>query len=214
MSTTVKQAYTEQEFNLSGLRGISDKQLELHLDLYSGYVKNTNRFNEQIADLIIKGKAGSPEFADLKRHLGFEYTGMRLHEYYFGNLASGSSDLHKGSKLLSQIDRSFGRYENWKKDFVQVGMVRSVGWAILFQDPATGHLSNHWITLHEDGHPVGFQPILVMDVWEHAFMVDYKPTDRAKYIEAFLSNIAWKTVENRLGAPIAANRGASQGERS
>lgn len=213
MSTTVRQAYTEQRFNLSGLSGISEKQVELHLDLYRGYVKNTNRLNEQIADLIIKGKAGSPEFADLKRHLGFEYSGMRLHEYYFGNLTSESSDLHKGSKLSRQIDRSFGRIENWKKDFVQVGMIRGVGWAVLFQDPATGQLSNHWITLHEDGHPIGFQPILVMDVWEHAFMVDYRPADRAKYIEAFLSNIAWEKVEDRLIAPNA-SLGASQGERS
>jgi Fe-Mn family superoxide dismutase len=210
MSRTLKQIYAEQEFNLSGLNGISDKQLDVHLDLYRGYVKNTNLLNEQIADLIIKGKAGSPEFTDLKRHLGFEYSGKRLHEYYFGNLASGISNPPKGSPLSSLIDRSFGRYENWKKEFVQVGMVRGVGWAILFQDPSTGDLSNHWITLHEDGHPVGFRPILVMDVWEHAFMVDYKPTDRAKYIEAFFSNIAWEKVESRLIAPLAANRSASR----
>ena len=100
MSTMLKQVYAEQKFNLSGLNGISEKQLELHLDLYRGYVKNTNRLNEQIADLIIKGKAGSPEFADLKRHLGFEYGGMRLHEYYFGNLGSGSNDLQKARTCL------------------------------------------------------------------------------------------------------------------
>ncbi len=198
MSTTVKQVYKEQKFNLSGLRGISDRQLDIHFSLYAGYVKNTNLLNERIADLIIGGKAGSLEYADLKRHLGFEHSGMRLHEYYFSNITSGSSNLDKGSKLFNQIARSFGGYENWKKDFTQVGLVRSVGWAILFQDPITGYLSNHWITLHEDGHPVGFHPILVMDVWEHAFMVDYKPSDRARYIEAFFSNIAWETVENRL----------------
>jgi Fe-Mn family superoxide dismutase len=198
MSTTVKQVYKEQKFNLSGLRGISDRQLDIHFSLYAGYVKNTNLLNERIADLIIGGKAGSPEYADLKRHLGFEHSGMRLHEYYFSNLTSESSNLDKGSKLFNQIVRSFGGYESWKKDFIQVGLVRSVGWAILFQDPITGYLSNHWITLHEDGHPVGFQPILVMDVWEHAFMVDYKPSDRARYIEAFFSNIAWEMVENRL----------------
>lgn len=211
MSSTVKQVYKEQKFNLSGLRGISDKQLDIHLGLYAGYVENTNLLNERIAELIIGGKAGSPEYAGLKRHLGFEYSGMRLHEYYFSNLTSGSSSLDKGSKLFNQIVRSFGSYESWKKDFIQVGLVRSVGWAILFQDPITGYLSNHWITLHEDGHPVGFQPILVMDVWEHAFMVDYKPSDRSKYIEAFFSNIAWEKVENRLITPTTAtalHRGA------
>ena len=203
MSTILKQVYKQQKFNLSRLNAISDHQLEVHFDLYAGYVKNTNLLNERIADLIISGKTGSPQYTDIKRHLGFEHSGMRLHEYYFGNLTSESSDLEKGSKLSDQIARSFGGYENWKKDFVQVGLVRSVGWAILFQDPITGNLSNHWITLHEDGHPIGWKPILVMDVWEHAFMVDYKPTERVKYIEAFFSNIAWETVENRLIEPKA-----------
>lgn len=192
------QVYQEQKFNLSGLNGISDQQLEVHFGLYAGYVKNTNLLNEQIAELIKNGKAGTPEYAELKRRLGFEYNGMRLHELYFGNLKSGASELNKSSQLMSAIENSFGSYDTWKTDFVKVGSMRGVGWAMLYQDPATGNLSNHWITLHEDGHPAGFQPILVMDVWEHAFMIDYKPAERPKYIEAFFSNVDWAAAEKRV----------------
>lgn len=192
------QAYQEQKFDLSGLNGISDQQLQVHFGLYAGYVKNTNLLNEQISELIKAGKSGTPEYAELKRRLGFEYNGMRLHEYYFGNLTSKASDIQADSPLYARLESAFGSFENWKNDFVKVGTMRGVGWAILYEDPFNGNLTNHWITLHEEGNPAGFKPILVMDVWEHAFMVDYKPAERAKYIEAFFSNVCWDTVAKRL----------------
>jgi Fe-Mn family superoxide dismutase len=86
----------------------------------------------------------------------------------------------------------------WKKDFAAVGGMRGVGWAIAYLDPWTGYISNHWVSLHEDGNVAGFEPILVMDVWEHAFLLDYKPAERAKYIEAFFSNVDWAVVKDRL----------------
>jgi Fe-Mn family superoxide dismutase len=194
------QTYTPKDFNLSGLNGISDKTLEIHFGLYKGYVTNTNTLNEHIAGLLNDGKGGTPEYAELTRRLGFEYNGMRLHEFYFGNLKAGGASLTTGSTLAQAIDTSFGSFDNWKNDFVKVGAMRGVGWAILYQDPFTGRLSNHWITLHEDGNPAGFQPILVMDVWEHAFLLDYKPAERPKYIEAFFSNIDWSAAEQRTHA--------------
>src|SRR5438445_6124351 len=143
MSTTGNQAYAEKKFDLSGLNGISDKQLEIHFGLYGGYVKNTNLLNEQISDLIKNNKAGTPEYAELKRRLGFEYNGMRLHEYYFGNLTKSAKELDKGSAMHTHVESAFGGYDNWKNDFVKVGSMRGVGWAILYQDPETKNLSNH-----------------------------------------------------------------------
>ncbi len=192
--------YAEKDFShLKGLNGISDKTLEIHLALYSGYVKNTNTLNEKVIDLTEKGQSGSPEYSELKRRYGFEYNGMRLHEYYFGNLkAGGDGELKDTSALGKAIVETYGSLETWKNDFFKVGTMRGVGWAILYQDPFTKTLSNHWITLHEEGNIAGFVPILVMDVWEHAFLLDYKPAERPKYIEAFHSNIDWKSVESRL----------------
>jgi len=192
--------YKEQDFSrLKGLNGISDETLEIHLGLYSGYVKNTNILNEKVIELTEGGKSGSPEYAELKRRYGFEYNGMRLHEYYFANLKSGGSDMFKESTALGKIiTETYSSIDVWKNDFCKVGAMRGVGWAILFQDPITKTLSNHWITLHEEGNIAGFNPLLVMDVWEHAWFRDYKPADRPKYIDAFMSNVDWSAVEGRL----------------
>lgn len=192
--------YVEKDFkHLKGLKGISDQTLEIHLGLYSGYVKNTNVLNEKVIELTEAGKSGSPEYAELKRRYGFEYNGMRLHEYYFGSLkAGGGSELKESSALGKAIIETYSNLEIWGNDFAKVGAMRGVGWAILFQDPMTRTLSNHWITLHEEGNVAGFVPILVMDVWEHAWLLDYKPAERPKYIEAFMSNIDWEAVESRL----------------
>jgi Fe-Mn family superoxide dismutase len=191
--------YAEKDFShLKGLNGISDKTLEIHFGLYAGYVKNTNLLNEQIIELTEQGKSGTPAYSELKRRYGFEYNGMRLHEYYFGNMNTGGSELKESSKLGGKLAEVYSSVEVWKNDFTKVGSMRGVGWAILFQDPVTKTLSNHWITLHEEGNIAGFAPILVMDVWEHAFLLDYKPAERPRYIEAFFSNVDWHAVESRL----------------
>lgn len=191
--------YAEKDFkHLHGLTGISDKTLEVHFGLYAGYVKNTNILNEKIVELIESGKSGTPEYAELKRRYGFEYNGMRLHEYYFGNMKTGGSELKEQSAIGRAIVDTYGSIETWKNDFMKVGGMRGVGWAILYQDPEQKVLSNHWITLHEEGNIAGFNPLLVMDVWEHAFMLDYKPAERPKYIESFFSNIDWAAIEGRL----------------
>jgi Fe-Mn family superoxide dismutase len=196
-------SYQPRQFNLSSLKGISDQTLEMHFKLYEGYVKETNNLTERITEFIKDGNVDQeemPAYSELTRRLGFEYNGMVLHEYYFDNLQSGggTGDPAKTSQFLKAAEATFGSYDIWKADFVGIGKMRGVGWAICNQNPANGRISNHWITLHETGNVAGFNPILVMDVWEHAFLLDYKPAERPKYIEAFFSNIAWDTVESRL----------------
>lgn len=193
-------SYKVHEFILAGLNGLSDKQIEVHKGLYAGYVRNVNTLNERLGVMTKEGKAGTPDWAEITRRLGFEYDGMILHEYYFGNLKAAASPLPQGGALVQAITQSFGSVEAWMADFRAIASMRGVGWAVLFQDPVTGWLSNHWLSLHQDGVPASFKPILVCDVWEHAFMVDYVPADRAKYIEAFFSNVDWAAVEARLSA--------------
>jgi Fe-Mn family superoxide dismutase len=140
-----------------------------------------------------------PAYSELTRRLGFEYNGMVLHEYYFENLNThGVRKPDQGSAFVKAAEDSFGTYDMWKLDFSSVGKMRGVGWAMCYVNPHSGRLSNHWISLHENGNIAGFIPALVMDVWEHAYLLDYKPSDRASYIEAFFSNIDWKSVEKRL----------------
>jgi Fe-Mn family superoxide dismutase len=195
-------AYQARQFPLSGLTGISDRTLEMHFKLYEGYVKETNALTAHIAEFLRDGQLDQeemPAYSELKRRYGFEYNGMVLHEYYFGNLTrGGGGEAPARSRFRAAADASFGGYDRWKTDFVGVGKMRGVGWAICYEDPASGGLSNHWVTLHEVGNVAGFMPLLVMDVWEHAFLLDYKPAERPKYIEAFFANVDWHAVEARV----------------
>ena len=193
------ESYQVKDFNLSGMRGISEPTVEMHLNLYKGYVQNTNLLREQLSEMIDKKSASPahPVYADLRRRLGFEYGGMFLHELYFQNLAPKGKGTPSGD-FQTTVRESFGSYENWQNDFISVGKLRGVGWAILYQDPETGWLSNHWIVLHAQGVPTGLNPVLVMDMWEHAFLLDYRPGEKEKYIEAFFLNLDWSAVNRRL----------------
>jgi len=202
--------YRPKQFNLSGLSGISDKTLETHFKLYEGYVKNVNDLKGRIAAVLEDGRVDQDEFpaySELTRRLGFEYNGMVLHEYYFQNLKKQSAGAPPpNSQFVKAAEASFGSYDVWKADFAGIGKMRGVGWAICYQDPNSGRLSNHWITLHEIGNVSGYAPILVMDVWEHAFLLDYAPADRPRYIEAFFSNVDWDVAQGRL---LTGNVGSS-----
>jgi len=198
----VGDSYDVKPFNLHGLVGISDRTFEMHVKLYEGYVKAANQLTAKIGEMLKDGRIDHeemPAYSELTRRLGFEQNGMVLHEYYFGNLTQEGSDHPDRHSLFAQAaENSYGSVDRWKTDFCGVGMLRGVGWAVCSLNPASRRLSNYWISLHEHGHVAGFIPILVMDVWEHAYLLDYKPSERASYIEAFFSNIDWKSVAKRL----------------
>jgi len=189
--------YAAKDFNnLIGMKGFSETLLKNHFTLYQGYVNNTNKVLDTLGAMLKEGKTATPEYAELKRRFGFEFDGMRLHEYYFGNLG-GDGSLNKTGKLGKKLADEFGSYEAWEKDFKSTGTMRGIGWAILYQDNMSGRLVNVWINEHEVGHPAGCAPLLIMDVFEHAFMIDYG-LKRADYVEAFFQNIKWGEVEARL----------------
>ena len=190
-------AYTAKDYSkLIGLPGFSETLLKNHFTLYQGYVTNTNKVLDLLAAMLKEGKTAVPEFAELKRRLGWEFNGMRLHEYYFENLG-GKAALDPAGKLGKKLAEDFGSCEAWEKDFKAVGAMRGIGWAVLYQDATNGRLVNFWINEHDAGHPAGCLPILIMDVFEHAFMIDYG-LKKPDYIEAFFKNIDWKAAEARL----------------
>jgi len=193
------QIYKAKNFpNLNNLKNIPQTQIDEHLKLYDGYVKNTNALNSLLKEKIAKQNFEGAPFAELVRRLGFEYNGMRLHELYFENLNSKGGDNKKAKNLTKLIAKNFSNFKNFKSYFLKVAAMRGVGWAILYQDVKTKQLSVHWINSHENGHPAGFVPIIVMDIWEHAWTAYLKPTERAKYIEDFWANIDWTVCEDRL----------------
>jgi superoxide dismutase, Fe-Mn family len=189
-------AYTAKDYSaLIGLPGFSETLLKNHFTLYQGYVANTNKVLDTLDAMLKDGRAGTPEYAELKRRLGWEFDGMRLHEFYFENL--GAKPLTPGGALAQTLAADFGSYENWEKDFKATGAMRGIGWTILYRDPVNGKLINFWINEHDVAHPAGCTPLLIMDVFEHAFMIDYG-LKRADYIAAFFNNINWQAVEARV----------------
>ncbi len=190
-------SYTAKDYSkLIGMEGFSETLLKNHFTLYQGYVTNTNKVLDALGLMVKEGKTATPEFAELKRRLGWEFNGMRLHEYYFENLG-GKDGIKKEGKLAKKMAEDFGDCAIWEKDFKGVGAMRGIGWAVLYQDSTNGRLINFWINEHDVSHPAGCNPIIIMDVFEHAFMLDYG-LKRADYIEAFFKNIDWSAAEARL----------------
>jgi Fe-Mn family superoxide dismutase len=179
------------------LIGITQDQIEDHWELYVGYVTNVNKLNEDLSLLAHNGQINTLVFADRRRRYGFEYNGMVLHELYFANLKA-SETLPLTSPLRKALEKMWGSFDLWQEDFVATGKSRGIGWAILYQDPHSKQLTNHFIHDHEYGHITGFTPILVIDVWEHAYMVDHKASGRAKYVNACMQNIHWDCVQKRF----------------
>lgn len=194
--------YSAKNFDhLLGTPGFSDKMLKDHFTLYQGYVKNTNTLLEAIPALVKEGKEASPEYAELKRRFGWEFNGMRLHEYYFGNMKKEQAPFSEASELGRKIKEDFGSFAAWEKDFKATGAMRGIGWAALYHDLAADRLINGWVDEHDTGHLAGAPLILIMDVFEHAFMADYG-LKRKDYIDAFFKAVDWHEAESRFTAPL------------
>lgn len=182
---------------LLGLPGLSDQLLNNHFTLYQGYVNNFNKLTDSLLQYSLDGKLETPEYGELTRRLGWEFNGMRLHEYYFDNIIKGGTSTTANSLLEKQITKDFGSYENWEKQFRAAGMIRGIGWVILCSDEKNEKLFNVWVNEHDMGHFAGTKPILVMDVFEHSYMLDYG-IKRLGYIDTFINSIHWQEAEKRF----------------
>lgn len=177
---------------LLGMPGFDERLLKLHFTLYQGYVNNTNKILQDLETI----DRGSICFSEMKRRFGWEFSGMRLHEYYFDNLGGQPMGQEK-SNFLEWLHHCFGDMERWEADFKAVGLMRGIGWVVLYRDNHNGKLMNCWVEQHDKGQLIGCQPLLVMDVWEHAYLCQYG-LDRKAYIENFFKNINWQVVLKRF----------------
>ena len=192
--------YEAKKFNLPELKGLSQKQLEVHLGLYAGYVKFLNTLEQVIVDLKKDAEKNAYVLGEVQRRKGFEFDGMRMHEYYFGSMENGGSAVEQNGELTKALEKQYGSFDNWTAEFKATGMMRGIGWAILYYDPMGKQFHNAWVTDHELGQLAGLPIILAMDMWEHAFMVDYVPAEKKNYIEAFFSNLNWEILEEHFKA--------------
>jgi len=191
-------SYAPRTFSFGTLDDISPKQLEIHLKLYDGYVKFLNTLTEVQKDLMKDSEKNAYALSEVTRRIGFEFNGMRMHEHYFSQWTGGSTELTMDSSLGQALTTQYGSMELWQNEFKAVGMMRGIGWAILSYDPVGKKFFNHFVMDHELGQLNSTITILALDMWEHAYMIDYTPAEKKQYVEAFFKNLNWQTVEKRL----------------
>jgi len=189
--------FTQKTFNVEELKGISIKNIEEHLKLYAGYVKNTNLILQKIEELS-KNEENAYVLSELQRRFAFEFGGVRNHEYYFASLENSSAPLPQDSKLMLAIQKDFGSYDIWLDSFKKLAMTKGIGWAMLSYDKKTDQLLNHFVDEQHIGHLVSTSPIICLDMWEHAYVYDYPTSEKKKYIEAFFENLNWKVIEKNF----------------
>ncbi len=189
--------YTELKFNIPELKGISKKAIDEHLKLYAGYVKHSNLIGEKIAEYNKDHDKNAFAEAEVQRRFSFEFNGMRNHEYYFKSLEGGPKPLSNGV-LKAAMEKQFGSFEAWMKKFMEVATTRGVGWAMLYYDKHTDQLTHAWVDEQHLGQLNGLPLVLGLDMWEHAFLFDYVPADKKKYIEAFFANLNWEVIEKNF----------------
>jgi len=187
--------YSEQKFSLPELTGLSAKQIDIHLKLYAGYVKNVNALSAKAEELMTDTEKNALVLSELTRRYAFEFNGMRLHELYFEALG-GNGAMIEG-KLKSAIEKQFGSIEKFLAELTGLGLMRGIGWVLLVRDSKADIMKIIWVSDHEIGHLAGTEVLLALDMWEHAFMIDYVPAQKGDYIKAFLSNLNWSVVESR-----------------
>lgn len=190
--------FIEKKFNIPELKGISKKNIEEHLGLYSGYVKNANTVLSKITELSADTEKNIYLIGELGRRFSFEYNGIRNHELYFSQLDGGAIAPNTDSNIYKKISLDFGSFENWLVKFKTLAMTRGIGWGMLYHDKETDILMNTWVDEQHLGQLQGLTPILALDMWEHSYVADYNPSGKKKYIEDYLSNINWKVIENRF----------------
>lgn len=192
------QTFIQKKFNIGELKGISAKNIEEHLKLYAGYVKHANLISEKIEEYMSDPEKNAYVIGELRRRLGFEFNGVRNHEYYFQSLEGGAKPIPEDSKLKEEIEKQISSFDVWLSNFKTIAMTRGIGWAVLGYDKQTKQLLNIWVDEQHIGQLNGLEWILCIDMWEHAFVYDYATSEKKKYIDAFFENLNWEVIEENF----------------
>lgn len=188
----------QRTFDLSRVRGLSPKALDTHISLYETYVREANGLLELLHGFPRAYDLPAAERVQrdgLVRRLAFEMNGVAFHESFFEIL--GESVPLAAGKFQAAVNAGFGDFSGWKRDVIELAQTRGVGWVVTCNVAGGKRLLNLWIDDHTRGLLPGVTPLAVFDLWEHAFMFDFKASQRAAYIEVLFDNINWGVVESR-----------------
>jgi superoxide dismutase, Fe-Mn family len=178
-------------FDLERVQRIWGRTLELHLGLYKGYVEQLNKLT-RTADHGTDAEAFARRFA-------FEHNGVVLHELLFESLSGKATPMQRAGALAAELKRGFGGYGQWRSDVRELASVRGIGWIALIRSATTGRLHNVWIDLHQVSVPAMADILLLIDLWEHAWILDYAPKDRGRFVSDLIEQLNWAVIEARMG---------------
>ena len=189
--------YEAKTFTVPELDGISQETIDEHIGLYKGYVKHANLIREKIDAYSNDPDNNAYAIGEMQRRLGFEFGGMRNHEYYFTQFEGGAHPL-PDSELKNLIETQWGSVDAWHNRFTTVALTRGVGWAMLYIDRQTNQLVQTWVDEQHLGQLADLDIVLALDMWEHSYMLDYPPSKKKEYIHAFFRNLNWEVAAGRL----------------
>lgn len=184
--------YEPKTFNIPELEGISQKTIESHLGLYQGYVKHVNKIRSELKNV-------NDEYAqaEMQRRLGFEFGGMKNHEYYFSQFEGGAKECPAG-EFTDMVHAQFGSQEAFVDRLQTLAKTRGVGWVMCYIDRMSKQLVLAWIDEQHLGQLADVDIVLALDMWEHSYMMDYAPAAKSGYVDAFFANLNWKVVAARI----------------
>lgn len=191
-------AYEEKKFSLPELEGISKKSVEEHLGLYAGYVKNFNAISALLPEYAKDSEKHQHALSELIRRRSFEFGGMRLHELYFAQWEGGARPMQGGGALEEALTREYQKAVHVEQYLKAIGSMRGPGWALLYWDPVGKQFLAGFSGEQHQGHFATLPIILALDVWEHAYLLDYGAQGKGKYIDAFFKNVNWSVIEKRF----------------
>lgn len=191
-------SYQVRSFDLSGVQGLSKKAIDLHLGLYKTYVEQLNKLLEQSP---LANASPAPLTVDgYNRRFAFEYNGVVLHELFFEQLSGKRDASLTEGEFADALQDSHGGFSGWKSAVETLGKTRGVGWVLAVRERGQARLHTCWIDLHQMVLPANTEVVFALDLWEHAFMIDFTPAQRADYVKTILENTDWSVVERRFAA--------------
>ena len=184
--------YSPKTFTIPSLEGISAQSIEEHIGLYQGYVKNFNAISDMLPEYAKDSEKHVHALSELIRRRSFEFDGMRLHELYFEQLEGGAAPLPTSGAFAEQLTKEYHEPKNLIEMLKAVAKMRGPGWAILYWDPIGTQFQTGFAGEQHQGHFATLPIILALDVWEHAYLLDYGAQGKGKYIDAFFANLNCK----------------------
>jgi superoxide dismutase, Fe-Mn family len=197
--------YQVRSFDLSGVQGLSKKAIDLHLGLYKTYVEQLNKLLEQSPQRA----AGAAQLAldGYNRRFAYEFNGVALHELFFEQLVGRHRPPRAGGEFLEALHDGYGDFSGWKASVESLAKTRGVGWVLTLRERGRERLHNCWIDLHHLHLAANCDVVFALDLWEHAYMIDFTPAQRTDYVSIILDNVDWNVVEQRC-TPIEAPQAA------